>query len=65
VNNLIQITREQAAMLRENGRGKDVHMTSKGHKSRAKHYYATLNPKTIKLLGIQGTKLDTWDEMYY
>ncbi len=37
-------------MLRLMGRGDDVHMSSKEHKSRGKRYYATESPKTLKLL---------------
>ena len=47
---LIDITRDEADMLRENGRGKDVHMSNQKHKSRGKSYFVTTSFKTMKLL---------------
>ena len=47
---LISITQDEANLLRENGRGEDVHIASKTHKSRGKSYYATENPKTLELI---------------
>ena len=47
---MIEITQDEAIMLRENNRGKDVHMTSRNHRSKAKKYYATTSEKSMKLL---------------
>ena len=37
-------------MLRENGRGHDVHMSSRNKKSRGKRYFLTTSFKSMKLL---------------
>lgn len=47
---MIQISKFEAEVLRENGRAEDVHMSSKTHKGKAKRYYATENPKTIDII---------------
>lgn len=47
---MIRITKNEAEYLRANGKGYDVHMSSATHKSRAKRFYATTSPKTMKLL---------------
>ena len=47
---MIDITRCEAMMLREAGRGHDVHMSSRQHKSRSKTYFLTTSPKSMKLL---------------
>ena len=47
---MIQITKQEAEFLRKNGFGKDVHMSSQEHKSRAKRYYATQKDRIINLL---------------
>ena len=47
---MIDITRDEADMLRKAGRGNDVHMSSRQHKSRSKTYFLTTSPKSMKLL---------------
>ena len=47
---MIPITRKEAFMLREVGRGVDVHISSKSKKSRAKRYWATESFKTMGVL---------------
>lgn len=47
---MIKISKDEAEMLREKGRGFDVHMSSRTHKARAKKYYLTENPKSIQIL---------------
>lgn len=47
---MISITGEEAKMLRENGRGHDVHMSSRNKKSRGKRYFLTTSFKSMKLL---------------
>ena len=37
-------------MLRQNGRDKDVHISSQCHRGKAKRYFATTNVKTMELL---------------
>lgn len=44
---MVRITRNEAFMLREKGRGRDVHISSRTHK---KKYYATESEKTLKIL---------------
>ena len=50
VKYLIKIEADEAAYLRENGQAFDVHMTSATHKSKAKKYYLTTSPRSMKLL---------------
>ena len=47
---MIDISADEARMLRENGRGADVHMSGSTHKSRLKSYFLTTSPKSMKLL---------------
>lgn len=47
---VLKISKQEAEYLRDNGRGYDIHISSKSHKSRGKRYYATSSPKTMKLL---------------
>ena len=47
---MIDITRSEAIMLRKAGRGHDVHMSSRQHKSRSKTYFLTNSTKSMKLL---------------
>lgn len=47
---MIKISKEEAFYLRDHGRWYDVHMSSSTHKARGKRYFATANPKTMKLL---------------
>ena len=47
---MIDITSAEAAYLRKNGRGHDVHMSSRGKCSRGKKYFATTDYKTMCLL---------------
>ena len=47
---MVQISKEEAFMLRKAGRGDDVHMSSCCKKARGKRYYATESFKTMKLL---------------
>ena len=47
---MISISAEEAKMLREHGRGEDVHMSSRNKKSRGKRYFLTTSYKSMKLL---------------
>ncbi len=47
---MVKINQHEAFYLRDMGLGKDVHMSSKTHKGRAKRYFATESPKTMKAL---------------
>lgn len=47
---MIDITRQEAEYLRNNGVSNDVHMSSRSHKSRSKTYFLTTSPKAMKLL---------------
>lgn len=47
---MIKISQNEAKFLRENGRGFDVHVSSKTHKSRAKRYYLTESKGSLKML---------------
>lgn len=44
---MLKISRNEAFMLRENGRGRDVHVTNRTHK---KVYYVTESEKSMKIL---------------
>lgn len=48
--NLIIINTKEAEYLRSQGRGFDVHVMSKTHKSRAKKYWLTTRNKSVQLL---------------
>ena len=47
---MIVISKEEAHMLRDAGRGSDVHMSSRSKKSRGKRYFLTESYKSMKLL---------------
>lgn len=47
---MVEITQDEAIMLRESGRSDDVHMSSRTKKSRGKKYFMTESYKSIKLL---------------
>ena len=47
---MILITKNEAKYLREHGRGADINISSKTHKSRAKKYYLEEKEKSLKLL---------------
>lgn len=47
---MIDITSAEANYLRENGRGNDVHMSSRNKSSHGKKYFATTDYKTLRLL---------------
>lgn len=47
---LIDITADEANMLRKKGRGLDVHMSSRSKKSRGKRYFLTESFKSLKIL---------------
>jgi hypothetical protein len=47
---LITITSKEAEYLRSKGRGFDVHVTSKTHKSRGKKYWLTTRYRSVQLL---------------
>ena len=44
---MLKITRNEAFMLRENGRGRDVHVHNRTHH---KTYYATESERTLEML---------------
>lgn len=47
---MINITQAEAKMLRDAGRGADVHMSSRQHKSKSKTYFLTTSPKSMRIL---------------
>ena len=47
---MVNITQAEAFFLRASGRGEDVHVSSRTHKSRSKRYFATESYKTMTLL---------------
>lgn len=47
---MIEITQDEAKMLRENGRSEDVHMSSRTKKSRGKRYFMTESFKSKNIL---------------
>lgn len=47
---MIPISKDEAFLLREHGRGKDVHMSSKDHKAKGKRYWATESFKSMNLI---------------
>lgn len=47
---MIKITQTEAEMLRSKGRGMDVHLHNKTHKSRTKTYYLTESQKSMSIL---------------
>lgn len=47
---MIKITQCEAEMLKNKGRGFDVHISSKTHKGRAKKYYMTESEESLDIL---------------
>lgn len=47
---MIKISADEAKFLRSKNRSQDIHMSSATHKSRAKVYYLTTSPKSMRLL---------------
>ena len=47
---MISISQKEAKMLREHGRGEDIHMSSRNKKSRGKRYFLTESYKSMKIL---------------
>lgn len=47
---MVLISNEEACYLRDNNMGKFIVISSKTHKSKAKKYYLTENPKALDLL---------------
>ena len=50
VKNLIDISANEAKILRKKGRGCDVHMSSRSKGSRGKRYFLTESFKSMKIL---------------
>ena len=47
---LLQISQQEAKYLRNKGRGRDIHVSSKNHKSGSKHYFLTADPRSVRIL---------------
>ena len=47
---MVEITQDEAKMLRDNGRYEDVHMSSRTKKSRGKRYFMTESFKSKNIL---------------
>ena len=47
---MIKISADEAKFLRSKNRGHDVHMSSATHHAKAKRYYLTTSPKSVRLL---------------
>jgi len=47
---MVEITQDEAKMLRDNGRSEDVHMSSRTKKSRGKRYFMTESFKSKNIL---------------
>lgn len=47
---MLVISQSEAQYLRSKGRGNDVHLANKTHKSRSKKYFLTENKRSVDLL---------------
>lgn len=61
---MINISQKEAEYLRSKGRGFDVHVISKTHKSHAKRYYMTTRPRTVEILNAYRKAIHQTD-LYY
>lgn len=59
---MIDITKDEAQMLRAAGLWEDVHMSNRQHKSKNKTYFLTTSPKAMRILN-EYRKLHT-NEVY-